>query len=459
MHIIILGAGQVGSSLAEHLAREENDITIVDRDSNVLHELQDRLDLRTLAGHCAHPDVLEAAGGPDADMIVAVTDSDEVNMIACQVAYTLFHTPTKIARVRAAGYLNHPELAGGEKAALPIDIVISPEQLVTNHIVRLIEHPGVLQVVDFAGGRIQMVGVRAMAGAPAVGQPIRSIAERLPAVNMRIAAIFREGSNIKPEGSVVIEDGDEVFFLVAPSQVDMLTAQFRETDKPYRHIMIAGGGNIGMRLAQRLEGQYRVKVIEPDRRRAQYLTEVLHKAMVLMGDAADEDLLREENVGEMDVFISLTNRGEANILSAMLAKRMGTRKTMALVNRPGHSQIIEEGLVDIAISPQEITLGALLTRVRRGDIAAVHSMRRGSAEAIEAIAHGDRKTSKVVGRRIDELKLPPGIRFSALVRGDEVIIVHHDTVIEAEDHVIVFVADKRKLPDVERMFQVKVTYL
>lgn len=459
MKIVILGAGQVGSSLAEHLAREANDITVVDRSSTVLRELQDRLDLRTITGYCAHPNVLESAGGGDADMIVAVTDSDEVNMIACQVAWTLFHTPAKIARVRAASYLQHPELAGGESSALPIDVIISPEQLVTNHVVRLIEHPGALQVVDFAGGRIQMVGLRAMAGAPAVGQQIKSIATRLPGVNMRIAAVFRDGRNIKPEGSVVIEDGDEVFFLVAPSQVDMLTAEFRETDKPYRHIMIAGGGNIGMRLARRLEGQYKVKLIEWDRKRAQYLNEGLRKTMILLGDAADEELLREENIGEMDVFVALTNRGEANILSAMLAKRMGARKAMALVNRPGHSQIIEGGLVDIAISPQEITLGALLTRVRRGDIAAVHSMRKGSAEAIEAIAHGDRKTSKVVGRRIEDLKLPPGIRFSALVRGDEVIIVHHDTMIEPEDHVIVFVADKRKLPEVERMFQVKVTFI
>ena len=460
MKIIILGAGQVGSSLAEHLVREANDITVVDRDSSVLHELHDRFDLRTLSGHCAHPDVLERAGGQDADMVVAVTDSDEVNMIACQVAHTLFHTPTKIARVRAASYLHRPELAGGEHSALPIDIVISPEQLVTNHIVRLLEHPGALQVVEFAGGRIQLVGLRAMAGAPAVGHTIQSLTERLPKVQMRIAAVFRKNENIKPEGSVVIEHGDEIFFLVAPKFVDRLTAQFRETDRSYRHIMIAGGGNIGMRLARKLEGHYKVKLIEPDRRRAQYLTNKLRKTMVLIGDGTDESLLSEENVGDMDVFVALTNRGEANILSAMLAKQLGVRRTMALVNRPGHSQIVEEGPgVDIAISPQEITVGALLRRVRRGDIVAVYSLRKGSAEAIEAIAHGDSRTSRVVGRRIDELKLPPGIRFSALVRGDEVIIVHHDTVIEPEDHVIVFVADKQKLPEVEEMFQVKVTYI
>lgn len=459
MKIVILGAGQVGSSLAEHLERENNDITVVDTRSDVLHELHERLDLRTVNGFCSHPDVLENAGGAEADMVVAVTNSDEVNMIACQVAHALFHTPTKIARVREASYIKHAELLGGDHPALPVDIVISPEQLVTEHVVELVEHPGALQVVDFANGRIKLVGVRAKAGAPAVGHPISSIQQRLPDVNMRIAAVFRRGRNIKPVGSLIFEDGDEVFFLVSPQQVDMLTAEFGATDRPYRHIMIAGGGNIGLGLARRLEGAFKVKLIEPDNTRSQDLARELKKTLILRGDATDESLLREENVGEMDVFIAVTNRGEANIISAMLAKRMGARKTMALVNRAAHAQIIEGGLVDLAISPQDITLGALLTRVRRGDIVAVYSLRRGSAEAIEAIAHGDRKTSKVVGRRIEDLKLPEGIRFSALVRGEEVIIVHHDTVIEPEDHVIVFVADKRKLPEVERLFQVKVTYL
>jgi trk system potassium uptake protein TrkA len=459
MKIIILGAGQVGSSLAQHLAREANDITVVDNRGEVLRELQERLDLRTICGFAAHPDVISSAGGADADMVIAVTNSDEVNMIACQVAQTLFRTPAKIARVRSAAYLAYPELCTAENSALPIDVVISPEQLVTNHVERLITHPGALQVVDFADGRLQMVGVKAMEGGAAVGKPVRFIAEHLPEVNMRIAAIFRDGSNIKPEGSVVIEPGDEVFFLASPTQIKALTAEFREADKPYKRIMIAGGGNIGMRLASILEGRYKVKLIEPDLGRTRYLAEVLNKTIILHGDAADEELLREENVGSMDVFVSLTNKDEANILSAMLARRLGARKTMALVNRPGYSQMIENGLVDIAISPQEITLGALLTRVRRGDIVAVHSMRKGSSEAIEAIAHGDRKTSKVVGRMIEELKLPEGIRFSALVRGETVIIVHHDTVIQPEDHVIIFVADKRKLPEVERMFQVKVTYL
>ncbi len=456
MKIIILGAGQVGSSLADNLASEANDITVVDRRSDVLRKLQDRLDLRTVAGCGSHPDVLEQAGAEDADMIIAVTNSDEVNMVACQTAYTLFHTPTKIARVREASYLEHTELFSQE--ALPVDELISPEQLVTNHIHRLIRHAGALQVLEFAGGRVLLVAIAAHHGGKLVGQPLRELKAHIPGIQVRVAAIYRQGQAIMPKGDMVIEADDEVFFLAEAKNIRAITSELRELDRPYKSVMIAGGGNIGKRLAEALEGGYRVKIIEHSADRARYLAEALDSTIVLHGDAADQDLLVEENIDGMDVFVSLTNDDEANILSAMLAKRLGARKAMSLVNRPSYSQLVESGIVDIAISPQQITLGGLLARVRRGDVVAVHSLRRGAAEAMEAIAHGDRKTSKVVGRRIDELKLPAHTRVASLVRGEEVIMVHHDTVIEAEDHVILFVADKSKISDVERLFQVGITF-
>jgi trk system potassium uptake protein TrkA len=456
MKIIILGAGQVGSSLAHHLASEANDITVVDRRTDVLRALQDRLDLRTVSGRGSHPDVLERAGAEDADMIIAVTNSDETNMVACQIAYTLFHTPTKIARVREASYLEHSDLFSQQ--ALPIDELISPEQLVTDHIHRLIRHAGALQVLEFAGGRVQLVAIAAHHGGKLVGHPLRELSEHIPGIHVRVAAIYRHGQAIMPKGDMVIEADDEVFFLAEAKNIRAVTSELRKLDRPYKRVMIAGGGNIGKRLAEALEERYQVKIIEHNADRARYLAEALNSTIVLRGDAADQDLLIEENIDGMDVFVSLTNDDEANILSAMLAKRLGVRKAMSLVNRPSYSQLIESGIVDIAISPQQITLGGLLARVRRGDVVAVHSLRRGAAEAMEAIAHGDRKTSKVVGRRIDELKLPAHTRVASLVRGDEVIMVHHDTVIEAEDHVILFVADKSKIPDVERLFQVGITF-
>ncbi len=457
MKILILGAGQVGSSLAENLASEANDITIVDRNEQVLAQLRERLDLRTIAGRGSHPDVLRAAGAEDADMLVAVTDSDETNMVACQVAYTIFHTPTKIARVRAVEYLNYDKLFAPE--ALPIDFLISPEQIITEYIQRLIEHPGALQVLDFADGRVQLVGVKAYYGGPLVGHELRALREHIPGVDMRVAAIYRRDRAIIPEGHTVIEPGDEVFFIAASRDIMKVMAELRRLDKPYRRILIVGGGNIGKRVARALEQRYQVKLIDHNLERTRALSNELDRTIVLYGDAADEELLLEENIDKTDVFCALTNDDEANILSAMLAKRLGARKVMSLINRAAYVDLIESGDIDIAISPQQATIGSLLTHIRRGDVVKVYSLRRGAAEAIEAIAHGDRNTSKVVGRRIEELKLPPGTTIGAIVRGKDVIIAHHDTVIEPEDHVILFLVDKSRIREVEKLFQVGITFI
>lgn len=457
MKIIILGAGQVGASVAHNLSSEFNDITVVDGDAQVLQDLQDRLDIRTVVGHGAHPDVLSLAGGEDADMLIAVTNSDETNMIACQVAYTLFHTPTKIARVRAAEYLSKPRLFSQD--ALPIDVLISPEQLVTDYVQRLIDNPGALQVLDFAGGKVQLVAVRAYYDGPLIGHELRDLRKHMPKIEARVAAIFRRGRPIIPEGDTIIEVDDEVFFLAARENIRAVMNELRRADKPVKRIILAGGGNIGMRLAQALEGRYQVKLIDRNLERTRMLSERLEKTIVLQGDAADEELLLEENIENTDVFCALTNDEEANILSAMLAKRLGARKVMSLINRASYVDLVQSEAIDIALSPQQATIGSLLTHVRRGDVVAVHSLRRGAAEAIEAVAHGDKGSSKVVGRSLENIKLPQGTTIGAIVRGDKVIIAHHDTVIETGDHVILFMVDKRRITEVERLFQVGVTFL
>lgn len=457
MKIIILGAGQVGTTVAYNLASEANDITVVDQDAGLLRDLQDRLDLRTVQGHGAHPDVLLRAGAEDADMMIAVTNSDETNMVACQCAWTLFHTPTKIARVRAPEYLLHPALFN--QGALPVDVLISPEQLVTDYILRLIEQPGALQVLDFAGGRVRLVAVRAYYGGPLVGHELRNLNMHLHGGEARVAAIYRRGQAIQPDGRTVIEADDEVFFLAAAKNISAVMKELRRAEKPFRRLIFAGAGNIGRRLAAALEGRFRVKIIEHNPEHAREAAEHLKHSIVLQGDAADEDLLLEENIEDTDVFCAVTNDDEVNILSAMLAKRLGARKVMALINRASYVDLVESGTIDIAISPQQATIGTLLTYVRRGDVVMVHSLRRGAAEAIEAVAHGDRNSSKVVGRTINELKLPVGTSIGAIVRGEEVIIAHHDTVIESEDHVILFLADKRRIVEVERLFQVGITFL
>lgn len=458
MKIIVLGAGQVGSTVATNLASENNDITVVDTDADVLSELHNTLDIRTIQGSGSHPSVLRQAGAEDADMIVAATNADEVNMVACQIAYSMFHTPNKVARIRSQGYL-----AEGEQLFkndhIPVDVLISPERLVTDHIERIIEHPGALQVVDFADGLVRLVGVVVDENAPMNNMSLSILKTLLPEVETRITAIYREDKGIIPEGSTVIQQGDIVFFLASRLETPKVMAQFRTVERPNRRVMIAGGGNIGAGLAHRLENRYQVKIIEAGRQRSEILAAELKQSLVFEGDAADHDLLISENIQDMDVFCALTNDDEANILSAMLAKRMGAGKVMSLINRPAYVDLVERDFIDVAVSPQQVTIGSLLTHIRRGDVVAVHSLRKGAAEAMEAIAHGDETTSKVVGRKIEELPLPKSATIGALVRGSEMLIAHHDTVIESEDHLILLVVNKEHIRDIEKLFQVGVTYV
>lgn len=453
MNVVILGAGQVGGSLAEHLANESNDITVVDTDGPRLRELQDRLDIRTVEGAASFPSTLERAGARDADLLIAVTNSDEINMVACQVATTLFKVPKRIARVRDHDYLvNNRQLF--TDGAIPIDVLISPEELVTQHVKRMIEHPGALQVLDFADGHAQLVAVKAYYGGPLVGREIAVLRAHMPNVDTRVAAIFRQDRPIIPTGETVIEADDEVFFIAASNDIRAVMGELRRLDNPYKRIIIAGGGNIGARLAESIENQFQVKIIERNLGRCQQLARDLNNTIVLHGSASDRDLLLEENIEDTDVFCALTNDDEANIMASMLAKRMGARKVMTLINNPAYVDLVQGGVIDIAISPQQTTIGALLTHVRRGDVAAVHSLRRGAAEAIEAVAHGDRMSSKVVGRMIEEIKLPEGATIGALVRNDKVLIAHDDVVIEDGDHVILFLVDNKRIAEVEKLFSV-----
>ena len=441
MKIIILGAGQVGGSLAEILANENHDITLVDHDISKLNEFQDRLDIRTVAGPCSYPNVLREAGADSADMVIAVTSSDESNMVACQVSYSLFDTPTKIARIRSPHYFIRKELFGKEN--LPIDVFISPEKLVTSYMQQLIAHPGALQVLDFANGRVKLVAVKPYYGGPLLGKSIKLLREYLPGVETRVAAIFRNDKSIPLNGATEIEIGDEVFFITASENTHVIMAALRRAEEPYKRIMIAGGGNIGSRLAMELENLYQVKLIDCDRDRCQTLANELSNTTVLCGDSCDKQLLLNENIDNIDVFCAVTNDDEDNIIACLQAKRLGAKQVMVLITRTAYVDLIEGGPINIAVSPQQATIGSILTHIRRGDVVNVHSLRRGAAEAIEAIAHGDKKTSEVVGRSLRDIKLPKGTTIGAIVRNEEVIIPHHDTQVEPEDHVILFVSEKK----------------
>ena len=453
MKIIIIGAGQVGSTLAENLAREYHDITLIDLDETRLQFIQDHHDIRTVTGTGCHPDILLAAGIEDADMLVSVTNSDEINIVACQVAHSIFDTPKKIARIRARNYFNkdYKDLLFSD-SNMPVDVLIAPEQAVTDYVRKLVEQPGALQVLDFADGVIRMIGMRATKNSPLVDQKLKTLKEHVPKADARVAAIYRRNKAIVPSGETIIEDGDEVFFIAAKKNIKKVMSELRKAERPYKRIIIAGGGNIGYRLAVALESSLNIKIIEVNQERATFLSEQLNHTVVLSGSASDQELLLDENIDKTDVFIALTNDDEVNIMASLLAKRLGAKKVMTLITNPVYANLMQGGEIDVAISPQLATTSSVLAHVRKGDTGVVHSLRRGAAEALEFIVHGDVNNSKVVGKEIGNLVMPVGTTVAALVRDSEVIIAHHDVIIKNNDHVIVVVINKNKTKAVEKLF-------
>ena len=462
MKILILGAGQTGGTLAEHLASEAFDITLVDHDLPRLAALKDRLDIQTLHGHASRPDTLLAAGADDVDLLIAVTNSDEVNMVACQVCYSMYKTPMKIARIRTNEYIagqgGDADLQFFSGEHMPIDVLINPERAVMEEIKQLLEHPGALQVLDFADGRVQLVAVRAYHGGPLVNQALRSLREHIPNVDTKVVAIFRQGRPIIPAADTVVQADDEVFFIAPAAHINAVMSELRELERPNRRIMVAGGGNIGLMLARAIEGEFDVKVLELDQLRAELVAERLTRGVAILGNATDRDLLVEENVEDTDAFCAVTDDDEVNVMASLLAKRLGAKRVLALITKPAYVDLVQGGEIDIAVSPQLATTSSILSHVRRGDVARVHRLRRGAAEAMEAIVHGDARSSRVVGRRVDQIPLPAGVTIGAIVRGDEVIVAWEEVVVESDDHVILFVVDRSHVRAVERLFQVGLSF-
>lgn len=453
MRIIILGAGQVGATLAEQLSGEANDITVVDADVTRLRLLQDRLDIRTVEGCASFPDVLSQAGCADADMLVAVTNIDEVNMLACQMAQTLFSIPRKVARVRGGSYLGHADQLF-RPGAIPVDVLISPEQLITDHVEQLTRWPGTLQVHDFVGGRVKLAVFRVGPESPLCGHRLAEINSILPEPDVRLVAVYRDENPVRLQGLAELKTGDEVYLIATPENLERVTQLFVGKRQRYRQIMIAGGGNIGAALAARLESSFHVKVIETRKARCQEIARQLDSAVVINGSVSELDIMTGEGVEDIDLFCALTNDDEANIMSSMLAKRAGARRVLTIINNPAYVGLVDGNIIDHAISPEQITVGSLLTHIRKGDVARVHVLRQGQAEALETVVHGDASSSGVIGRLVGELKLPTDTQIGAIVRGNRVLMGSADTRIESEDHLIFFMTSRRSLKQVEKMLQV-----
>lgn len=461
MKIIILGAGAVGTTLAEKLVDEHIDVTVVDDWSERLNKLQDRFDIKVVHGVASHPDVLRSAGAEDCDLLIAVTVSDEVNMVACQVAYSMFRTPVRIARIRSAAYA---QAALFSDKHIPIDITISPETLVTDQISRLISHPGALRMWDFASGRVCLVETVISAKSLWIGQPLAALNLLLfDTHEARIVALYRSGTVLSLAVDISLEEGDEVLFVSTENTVNNVLSELRTPERPHKRITIAGGGHVGELLALSLEQRYSVKLIETDGARCRHLAESLQKTIVLHGSATEVDLLYGENVPESDVFCATTNNDEINVMSSMLAKQMGVAKTVAIVNKPQYVEMFPLGkkTIDIVFSPRQTTISTMLSYIRRGDIVRAQAVHSAIAEAVEVVAHGHQAASDVIGRTINELNLPEDVTFCALVRDEKVTFASSFTPngeairIAEGDHLVLFVADKKRVREVEHMFQLR----
>lgn len=437
MKIIICGAGQVGASIAHHLAGEDNDVTVIDLDEDLIEKIRDTLDVTTIVGYASHPSVLERAGAPEADMIIAVTRYDEVNMVACQVAHSLFNVPMKIARVRNQSYLD-PVWSDLYRADhLPIDVIISPEREVARAILRRLHEPGAIDMIPFAEGRLKVIEVRCMLDCPVLGLPLSLVMKRAQALKMSIIGVLQKDKFKLPRPDMVLNAGDDVFFVADNSDVKAALELFGHEEKEARRVIILGGGNVGLYVAQELEHNdhgTKVKVIESSRKRAEEIVGRLSRTVVINGSGLDKNILLEANADITETFIAVTNDDEVNILGALLAKRYGAKRDITLVNNNSYVPLLSNLGIEITINPRETTISSILQHVRRGKIRAVHSIRDGLAEIIEAEAL---ETSPIIGKSIEMLELPDGVLVGAVLRADEVIIPDEQTVIHEHDRLII----------------------
>ncbi len=457
MKAIICGAGQVGSSIARELASERVDVTVIDQRADLIHRMSDSLDVRAMVGFASHPDVLEAAGAADADMLIAVTFADEVNMVACQVAHSLFNVPMKIARVRDQSYRQPIWADLFSRDHLPIDVIISPEIEVAHAIGRRFTVPGSFEMIPLADNKLRLIGVRCEEDCPILDTPLRQLTTLFPDLHLTIVGIVREGKATVPNGNDHLQTGDDVYIVVDANHLTRTMAAFGHDEQEARRVVIIGGGNIGLSLAQDIEEKFAgmsASMIEIDKDRATVVAQKLSKTIVINGDALDPEILQEANIGNSGTVVAVTNDDEVNILSSLLAKRYGAARAVTLVNSNTYSPLLAPLGLDVVVSPRAITVSTILQYVRRGRIRSVHSIAENFGEVIEAEAL---ETSSLVGKAIQDAKLPPGVLVAAMLRNNEVLMADKQTVIEVGDRVVLF-ATKNAVKSVEKMFSVRLEF-
>ena len=457
MKVLICGAGQVGFGIAERLSAENNDVSVIDSEPELVQRVSDILDVRGFIGHGSHPDVLAEAGAQDADMLIAVTLYDEVNMVACQIAHSLFEIPTKIARIRSQSYLDTKWSDLFLRKNMPIDVIISPENEISEMVLKRLSLPGAFETASFGDGKVSAVGITCNDDCPIIDTPLKQLTELFPDLSAVVVAILRDGEIFVPKGDDQIESGDDVYVIVAQDQVNRTLKIFGHDEKEARRIIIAGGGNTGLYVAKKLEeihSNIRVKIIESDPEQAVKIAEHLKQAIVLNGSALEEEILKEADISRADTLIALTNDDKVNILSSVLAKRLGCERNLCLINTSGYMTISRSLGVDTHVNPKSITISHILQHVRRGSIRAVHSVSNGAGEIIEAEAL---ETSPMVGVQLKDLKLPSGVRIGAIIRKEDVIVPNGLIQIQPKDRVVLF-ATTEYVRQVEQKFRVSLDY-
>jgi len=456
MRIIICGAGRVGFGIARRLAVENNDVTVIDQSRELARSISERLDVRGVVGNGAYPDVLAEAGAREADMLIAVTYSDEVNMIACQIAHTLFNVPTKIARIRAAGYLDPRYSDLFARNHMPIDVIISPEREVSEAIMQRMSTPGAFETKAFVDGKVWVVGVRLKEDCAILNTPLRQVAELFPDLKITIVAIKRDEKIWRAHADDQLSANDDIYFVADRNDVARALDIMGYAERQARRVIVIGGGNIGLHIASGLErlGNMKIRLIERDRKRAETIAEDLERTIVLQGDGLDRAVLREAGVEDAETVVAVTDNDQANILASVVAKREGARRAMALINDPDYGRVSEAVGIDRYIDPRATTVSTILQHIRRGRIKGVFSLGDGAAELIDAIAL---ETSPLVNKPLKDAELPEGVMIGAVCREGVVSMPNSMTVIKPGDR-IVLMALKDYVKDVEQMFRVSIDY-
>lgn len=457
MKIIICGAGQVGWQIARHLAGERNDVTVVDSNPELVRRAADLLDVQGVVGFASHPDVLERAGARDCDLIIAATHSDEVNMVTCQVAQSVFGITRKIARLRAQTYLAPQYADLYRRDHLPIDVVISPEREVAEAALQRLLAPATFDTESFMNGAVQLLGILLEEDCPVLDTPLRQLNELFPTLRAMVVGVRREGRLFAPEAGDQLFTGDQIYVFTLTEDINRTLEIFGKATKKQERIVIIGGGAVGLGVARALEARsdrLRVKIIERNRAVAEQAADALERTIVLNGDGMSAELLEEANVARADAVLAVTDDDKTNILVAVRAKQAGCKMAITLVNDPTLVPLMAPLDIDAYINPRATTVSSILRHIRHGRVRGVYSIGDAEAEVIEAVVLS---TSPIAGRMVREIEFPEGVLMGAVRKGDRVMRPTGDTKVEDGDVIVLFALAK-DVPEVERLLQVSIDF-